>query len=249
MNPPKMKTRLPDWATVAAVVAALAGMAAFGLRRPTVAAACGVACLMALLAARGSSQRAPSPMPYALRWVLYLPRWPLSARRLRAALDVRPGARVLELGPGVGIYSLPIASALLPGGVLEVLDIQTEMLATLRRRARRAGVDNLVMAQGDAQRLPYADGAFDAAYLIGVLGELPAPSAALNELRRVLKPNGRLVVGEALFVDPDGVRLATLRDMAARAGFVFERRLGPGAAYYAAFSSPATPPLISRSFT
>ncbi|WP_394824515.1 class I SAM-dependent methyltransferase [Pendulispora albinea] len=240
MLPAKMKTRLHDWVTAAAGITALAGLGALVLRQRTAAAICASACLATILAARWSSQRTPSPMPYTLRWVLYLPRWPLSVGRLREALGVRPGERVLELGPGVGIYSLPMASTLVPGGSLEVLDIQSEMLATLRYRAERAGIGNIVTTQGDAQHLPYPDAAFDAAYVIGVLGELPDPEAALNELRRVLKPNGRLVVGEALVVDPDGVRLAPLCDMAARAGFVFERKLGLRAAYFAAFSSPST---------
>lgn len=235
MSLPTMKTRRHDWVTAGAAITALAGVGALALRQPMVAVACGGACLAALLTARSSSQRAPSPMPHALRWVLYLPRWPLSVGRLRGMLGGRPGMRVLELGPGVGIYSVPIASTLLPGGVLDVIDIQTEMLATLGSRAKRAGIDNIVATQGDAQHLPYADAVFDAAYAIGVLGELPDPGAALNELRRVLKPNGRLIVGEALVVDPDGVRLTTLQQMAARAGFVFERQLGPGAAYFAAF--------------
>jgi ubiquinone/menaquinone biosynthesis C-methylase UbiE len=79
------------------------------------------------------------------------------------------------------------------------------------------------------------DGTFDAAYLVGVLGEIPDPSAALRELRRVLHPRGRLVVGEALVVDPDGVRLPTLRRLTATAGFVEERRLGPPFVYFARF--------------
>jgi ubiquinone/menaquinone biosynthesis C-methylase UbiE len=185
------------------------------------------------MAARSASQRHPAPMPYSQRWVLYVPRGPLTARRLRRLLEPRSGERVLEVGPGVGIYSLPIAATLAPGGVLEALDVQPEMLGALARRARRAGVTNIVTTEGDAQRLPFPDGAFDAAYLVGVLGEIPDPSAALRELRRVLKPGGRLVVGEVLVWDPDGVRLPTLREAARRAGFVLERRSGVPFAYFA----------------
>lgn len=88
------------------------------------------------------------------------------------------------------------------------------MLAALARRARRAGVGNIAATHGDAERLPYPDACFDAVYLIGVLGEVPNRMAALREFRRVLKPDGRLVVGESFLRDPDAIRLATLRDEA-----------------------------------
>jgi ubiquinone/menaquinone biosynthesis C-methylase UbiE len=175
-------------------------------------------------------------MPYALRWVLYFPRWPLTAARLIAILQPRPGERLLELGPGVGIYSLPIAAALEPGGRVDALDVQPEMLAALTRRARAAGVANISAVEGDAQRLPYPDATFDGAYVIGVLGEIPDGAAALRELRRVLKPEGRLVVGEVLGLDPDAVKLSALREMASAAGFAFESRLGPRIGYFARFS-------------
>jgi ubiquinone/menaquinone biosynthesis C-methylase UbiE len=175
-------------------------------------------------------------MPYSLRWVLYLPRWPLTPARLRSILEPRAGERMLELGPGVGIYSIPMAKALMPGGVVETLDIQPEMLADLARRSAAAGVANIVTTDGDAQQLPFADGSFDGAYLIGVLGEIPDPPAALRELRRVLKPDGRLVIGEVLGLDPDAVRLTTLCAMARDAGFAFERRLGPRVGYFARFT-------------
>jgi SAM-dependent methyltransferase len=116
---------------------------------------------------------------------------------------------MLEIGPGVGIYSLPSASQLAPGGSLDVFDVQQAMLDDVVRSARAAGIDNIVAQQGDAQKLPYQDQAFDAGYLVGVLGEIPDGGAALRELRRVLKPTGRLVVGEVIF-DPDFVSFGSL---------------------------------------
>jgi SAM-dependent methyltransferase len=229
------RPRLHDWVSLGAAVATIVAIAALLAGHPALTAICLVGALGAAVAARISSQRHPGPMPYWMRWVLYLPRWPLSAARLRSILEVQPGEQMLELGPGVGIYALPIASALMPGGRLSALDIQPEMLAVLTRRARSAGVTNLVANQGDAQRLPYPDASFDAAYLIGVLGEIPDPAAALGELRRVLKPGGRLVVGEVLLADPDAVRLPTLCALARQAGFELERRTGPRFAYFARF--------------
>jgi ubiquinone/menaquinone biosynthesis C-methylase UbiE len=70
--------------------------------------------------------------------------------------------------------------------------------------------------------------------LVGVLGEIPDEQTALREVRRVLKPGGRLVVGEVCF-DPDFVRLGSLRSRAAQASFVFERSQGGSLSYLARF--------------
>jgi len=180
------------------------------------------------------SHKSPVPMPYFMRWALLVPRGPHSPKHLNQILQPRRGERILEIGPGVGVHALPMATLLLPNGVLDVLDVQREMLVDLARRAARKGLANIVPAQGDAQKLPYADRAFDGAYLIGVLGEIPNAVAALRELRRVLKPHGRLVISE-LFIDPDFISVRALREKARGADFIFERGSGPRWAYSATF--------------
>jgi ubiquinone/menaquinone biosynthesis C-methylase UbiE len=112
------------------------------------------------------------------------------------------------------------------------VDIQQEMLDHTMRRAEQVGLTNIQPREGDARALPYGDATFDAAYLVAVLGEVPDQDAALRELRRVLKPGGRLVVGE-LFGDPHMVGEATLRRRAAEVGLRFERRAGPRWGYFA----------------
>jgi SAM-dependent methyltransferase len=177
------------------------------------------------------SRKYPVPMPYQLRWVLLLPRGPHSAQRLLAILEPRSGERMLEVGPGVGVHALPVASSLAPG-ILEVLDVRQEMLDALMRRAAGSGLRNIAPRRADAQALPYEDHVLDAAFLISVLGEIPDPPAALRELRRVLKRDGRLVIGE-VFVDPDFVSLPGLERMASAAGFDLVRTSGPRLCYLA----------------
>src|SRR5215213_8479691 len=109
------------------------------------------------------------------------------------------------------------------------------MLDHTMRRAVEHGISNLAPAQGDARRLPYPDASFDAAYLVAVLGEIPDQEAALRELARVLKPDGRLVVGE-LFGDPHWVRPGRLRMRAEDAGLLLERRSGSALGYFARFA-------------
>jgi ubiquinone/menaquinone biosynthesis C-methylase UbiE len=117
---------------------------------------------------------------------------------------------------------------------LDILDLQQEMLDHTMRGAAERGVTNVIPAQGDAQRLPYPDASFDAAYLVTVLGEVPDQAAAMRELARVLKPRGRLVVGE-LFGDPHWVSPGALRARAEAAGLTFERRVGSPLGYFGRF--------------
>ncbi len=138
------------------------------------------------------------------------------------------------MGPGTGYYSLDVAESLLPDGRLEIFDLQQEMLNHTMRRVRERGVENVVPAQGDARDLPYDDASVDAAYLVTVLGEIPDQGAALGELVRVLKPGGRLVVGE-LFGDPHWVSPAKLRQRAEAAGLRFAERAGSPLGYFARF--------------
>jgi ubiquinone/menaquinone biosynthesis C-methylase UbiE len=152
-------------------------------------------------------------------------------------LAPEPAQRVLEVGPGTGYYSLHAVRWLEPDGTLEVLDIQQEMLDHTMRRAHALGISNIVPRQGDAQALPYPDGHFDAAYLVATLGEVPDKARALRELRRVLKPGGRLVVGESQ-PDPHMVSLDKLRMLADATGLTYEGRIGGRLGYFASFRAP-----------
>lgn len=181
-------------------------------------------------------RRNPSAYPYGLSFSLALPRPFITRPRLREILAPESGERMLEVGVGTGYYSLHVARWLEPGGALDVLDIQQEMLDQTVRRAHESGISNIVPVRGDARELPYPDNCFDAAYLNFVLGEIPDGDAALRELRRILKPGGRLVVGEA-FTDPHMVRFEVLRTRAEAAGLGFERRLGGSLGYYARFAT------------
>jgi ubiquinone/menaquinone biosynthesis C-methylase UbiE len=173
----------------------------------------------------------PSACPYGQRFWVEAPHPLITRTRLREALAPRAGETVLEVGPGTGYYTLPVARWLGPGGTLHIFDLQQEMLDHTMRRARETGLENLVPRPGDARRLPYDDDMFDAAFLVATLGEVPDQDSALRELRRVLKPDGRLVVGE-LFGDPHMVRYTALRERAQRAGLRFERRVGPRLGYF-----------------
>jgi ubiquinone/menaquinone biosynthesis C-methylase UbiE len=85
--------------------------------------------------------------------------------------------------------------------------------------------------------MPYEDASFDGAYLVTVLGEIPDQDSALRELARVVKPGGRVVVGE-LLGDPHYVTLGHMRLRAAGAGLEYERRVGRAPGFFARFRRP-----------
>ncbi len=177
-------------------------------------------------------RRNPAACPYGQRFFLDLPRPFLRRETLRDMLTPAPGERVLEVGPGTGYYSLPVARWIALEGQLDVLDLQQSMLDELMRRANSAGITNIVPTPGDAQALPFPDAMFDAAFLVATLGEIPDRDRALRELRRVLKPGGRLVVGEGQ-PDPHMIPLDDLRERAAAAGFRIETTAGGRFGYFA----------------
>ena len=166
-----------------------------------------------------------------------LPKPGVSVARMLDMLDPQPKERLLEIGPGTGYYTLPVAERL-DGGRLEVFDVQQEFLDLVTERARKRGIDNVVGWHGDARDLLFEADRFDGAFLVTVLGEIPDQDAALRELARVVKPGGRVVFGEVAF-DPHMVTLGALRARAEAAGLRFERKAGTPLGYVARFAVPA----------
>jgi ubiquinone/menaquinone biosynthesis C-methylase UbiE len=198
-----------------------------------------VAIALALAAGGYWSRTHPAACPHSLRFILRFPRRALARERLLEALAPAPGEHVLEVGPGSGYYTLDVAAAVDGGGV-DIFDVSQEFLDEVMRAATQRGIGNITATHGDARALPYASERFDAAYLVTVLGEVPDQAAALRELARVLRPGGRLVVGESLAAgDPHAVTFGKLRNRAESAGFALERRLGSPLAYFASFRKRA----------
>ena len=114
-----------------------------------------------------------------------------------ALLAAHPGEAVLEIGCGTGHALVVLARAVGPAGHVVGIDLSAGMLTVARRRVAEAGVaDRVALDLGDARALPYADAAFAAAFLSFTLEifALPGLGRVLAEIRRVLRPGGRLGV-------------------------------------------------------
>jgi ubiquinone/menaquinone biosynthesis C-methylase UbiE len=178
----------------------------------------------------------PSACPYSQRFWVEAPHPLITRRRLREALTPTNAERLLEVGPGTGYYTLPVAEWIGNDGELEIFDLQPEMLDHTLRAASDRGLHNVAARQGDASALPYEGDRFDGAFLVATLGEIPDQDLALRELARVIRPGGRLVVGE-LFGDPHWVRFGALKRRAERVGLRFERRVGGPLGYFGRFGA------------
>jgi SAM-dependent methyltransferase len=99
------------------------------------------------------------------------------------------GEAVLDVGTGTGVVAITAARA---GARVSALDLTPELLEQARENARVAGFDDIAWTEGDAEALPYPDASFDV--VLSQFGHMfaPRPEVAVAEMRRVLKPGGRI---------------------------------------------------------
>jgi SAM-dependent methyltransferase len=105
-----------------------------------------------------------------------------------------PGDRVLDVAAGTGEAALAAAARVGPDGTVLAIDIAANMLAYAEGAAFQRGLANLTTRVMDGEHLTLPDGAFDAALSRLGLSEFPDQRRALAELRRVLRPGGRVAL-------------------------------------------------------
>ena len=109
---------------------------------------------------------------------------------------VAEGITVLDIGPGMGYFSIPLARMVGPGGRVIAVDIQPKMLGALQKRARRAAVDQRIaihLCKPDSLGL---DVKADFALAFWMIHEVPNPFSFFKEMKSVLKASGKLLVSE-----------------------------------------------------
>ena len=112
--------------------------------------------------------------------------------------ELHPGEKVVDVGSGAGVDSLIAARMVAPGGQVVGVDMTPAMIEKAKRAARESRITNAEFRLGYAEDLPIEDGWADLVISNGVLNLVPDKPAVLQDMARVLKPGGRLQIGDIL---------------------------------------------------
>ena len=107
---------------------------------------------------------------------------------------IAPGEEVLDVACGTGLIALKAADAVGPQGRVVGIDLSGRMADTAQRQAEERGTSNAAFARMDAEKLELPDAAFDVVLCALGLMYMPDPVRAIGEMRRVLRPGGRIAV-------------------------------------------------------
>lgn len=119
-----------------------------------------------------------------------------------AAMGIRAGQTVVDLGAGSGYFTFRIAAKVGSKGKVLAVDVQDEMLETIRQRAAAQKVTNVVVVKGSEKDPHLPTNAVDVVLMVDVYHELAYPFEVMTKVRQALKPDGRLVCVEYRKEDP-----------------------------------------------
>lgn len=142
-----------------------------------------------------------------------------------AALGVRPGDRVTDLGPGYGHFTLRLCRAVAPDGICYAADADAETLDDLRRAAEERGITNLRPVRTSRSRLELPE-PIDLLFVSATYHHLRQPARYFADARRLLRPGGRVAILEsrlegvaARWMNPHGSVPRRVHDQMSRAGY------------------------------
>lgn len=133
-------------------------------------------------------------------------------------IGIQDGMCILEIGPGPGTFTIEAGKRVGEKGEVFAIDIQPTVISKLNSRLQRDNIANITTKVASAYELPFSNNTFDRVFMITVLAEISDKKKALFEIKRVLKDNGLLAIGEFL-PDPDYPRRKTVIHWCKDAGF------------------------------
>ena len=151
--------------------------------------------------------------------------WLQKASVIAERMILKSDMILLEIGPGKGGFTKEIAE-FVPQGTIYALDINPNLIERFNQRIGKKNIKNIIPMVGDVYNLKeFADESVDRIYSISAFPEIPDHVRALNEMKRVLKPDGRIVFSE-IWIDPDLPLRKTEKKWATEAGLVLEEEYG-----------------------
>jgi ubiquinone/menaquinone biosynthesis C-methylase UbiE len=154
-------------------------------------------------------------------------RWQMPARVIEA-LGLRADSAVADIGAGTGYFAMRLAKAV-PKGTVYAVDVEPAMLEFLRKRAQTEHASNVVAVQAAASS-PNLPAPVDAILIVNTYHHLPARETYFSELKRSLKPGGRVAIVDYRKDAPDGpppefrFDAAQIIDEMQRAGYRLDAR-------------------------
>lgn len=148
----------------------------------------------------------------------------LSPKELIGRMKLEPGMQILEIGPGPGYFSIPVAKFVLDGK-LTLADIQSEMLEKARKRIDKQNIRNVEYFLCDGEGFRFPENSFDRIFMVTVLGEVENRDKYFANFYSMLKKDGILSVSEQAG-DPDRLSTEEITRLAEKHGFIVAELYG-----------------------
>ncbi|SHG88004.1 Methyltransferase domain-containing protein [Thermosyntropha lipolytica DSM 11003] len=111
-------------------------------------------------------------------------------------IGLGPGMIMADIGCGIGYFTLPAARLAGKEGKIIALDLSEEMLAVLKEKLALENIDNVDVIKNEENKLPLEDNSVDIGFLCHVMHEAENRSVFLKEVKRIIKPGGKIVIIE-----------------------------------------------------
>lgn len=118
------------------------------------------------------------------------------------SLKIKPDMTIADIGAGSGVISFLMANELGKDGKVMAVDIQPQMIARLKKRAKAGGITNVHTVRGSTKATNLKPGTIDLAIMVDVYHEFAFPYEMISDLSKALKPGGRVAFVEYRMEDP-----------------------------------------------
>jgi ubiquinone/menaquinone biosynthesis C-methylase UbiE len=155
---------------------------------------------------------------------------------------IQAGQEIADIGSGSGFYTIGAAKALISTGRVYAIDVQKDLLTKVKNNAVREGLYNVEVIWGDIDKVggtKLRDASIDLAFLCNVLFQLENKANIVKEIKRILKPAGRVLIVDwtdsfgGIGPKPDVVvKKDKVMDMFEKEGFHLDREISAGAHHY-----------------